>query len=320
MNKKDEKDISDRVSFVVVTWNGSKYIGECINAIRAGQKNADILVVDNGSKDASTSSQIALLLGARVVTLSENLGVAAAWNLAIERTQNEFIIFVNQDAILDYRCAYEIYRILSEYRAPCVVGAKLFFPGSNVIQHAGGTVCTPRYTTKHIGYRELDHKNFEYLVHVDYVTGAVFGCSKSTLKQLGCFDARFSPAYYEDVDFCWRVRAKGGTVLYLPNAIAYHEENSSLGRGSRAYHEAYTINRYRFIAKHIPEPKVFSEFVPAELHWLKSLSSDNQDIILNILQNSIPSNRISMSMSNSRKIITLLTDVMRRLRLEMSDK
>lgn len=319
MTNMDAKDISDRVSFVVVTWNGSKYIGECINAIRVGQRNADVLVVDNGSKDASITSQIAFSLGARVVTLSENLGVSTAWNLAIERIQNEFIVFVNQDAILDHLCAYEIYRTLSENRAPCVVGAKLFFPGSNVIQHAGGIVCTPRYTTKHIGYRELDHKDFDDLVNVDYVTGAVFGCTKSTLKQLGCFDSRFSPAYYEDVDFCWRVRAKGGTILYQPNAIAYHEENSSLGRGSRAYHEAYTINRYRFIAKHIPEPKVVSEFVPAELNWLKSLSYDNQDIILNILQNSIPGNRITMS-SFSRKIITLLTDFMRRLKLEMSDK
>jgi GT2 family glycosyltransferase len=278
-----------RVSFIVVSWNGSQFIEKCIQSamrshLSSQHQYAEVVVLDNGSSDAGVTSEVATGLGARFVGLDRNLGVADAWNRAVDVATGDALIFVNQDAGLSLGCADAMAGRIAAEPPPFVVGAKIYFPRGKVIQHAGAVIHLPQCFTKHRGYNQLDRGQFDTPALVDYVAGAVFGCSRRTIELLDGFDARFFPAYYEDVDFCWRVWSHGGTVLYLPNAMAYHEEASSLGVDSLEFFEMYNRNRLLFVSKHLAGKIALSDYVDKEVKWLENLDKRKYRVAVQIFR------------------------------------
>jgi len=244
----------------------------------------EIIVIDNGSVDVRYTSLIAISSGCKFIALKQNLGVATAWNTGIDKTEGTHLVFVNQDAQIDPGCIPTLIETLSRYKIPAVVGAKLYFPDTRLLQHAGATVLPPRYDGRHIGYRQKDDGQFDSISSVDYVTGAVFACSRRTLLDLHCFDERFAPAYYEDVDFCWRVRKKQGVILYQPKAVGYHEEGSSLGWKSYGFVRMYTRNRLLFVSIHLSDFSQLLGFVSAEVEWLATLEQSQRSLVLEVIR------------------------------------
>jgi GT2 family glycosyltransferase len=69
--------------------------------------------------------------------------------------------------------------------------------------------------------------------------------------RLGGFDEAFWPAWWEDVDFCRRLRDAGYRIRYLPDATFRHAGGSSVGSlGSAAFHRLFDRNRRRYVRKH----------------------------------------------------------------------
>ena len=70
---------------------------------------------------------------------------------------------------------------------------------------------------------------FRYLRDADYVSGAALAIPRALFQRLGGFDARYAPAYYEDTDLAFAVRAAGLRVLYQPAAVVAHDEGATSG-------------------------------------------------------------------------------------------
>src|SRR5438093_5615169 len=83
-------------------------------------------------------------------------------------------------------------------------------------------------------------------------------------ETIGLFDEGFTPAYYEDGDFCYRARAAGFEVIHTPAARLRHHENASLQGQSPAHRRAYHRNRIRFVLKHSALDTIIQAFAPAE--------------------------------------------------------
>jgi len=100
-----------RATFVVVNYNGEKFIARCLESMsRQSYRNFEVVVVDNGSNDGSLKivNNFADKLEMEVIRNPENLGFAKAANQGIRRADSEIIALVNNDAFLDEKWLEEI--------------------------------------------------------------------------------------------------------------------------------------------------------------------------------------------------------------------
>jgi len=276
-----------KVSYILVSYNGGDDLIACIDSIEKQIGEKEIILVDNASLDNSIT-QIGMYKTITIIELHSNLGVASAWNIGAKHAHGSFYIFITQDVILDDKFQYEILKTFTNTKDIGVIGSLLLYPNKRKIQHAGGIIIKPRYTTRHIGYG-LTYKKGEYegIKDQEYVTGAVMACRSEVFRIIDGFDNSFFPAYYEDVDFCFRVTKVGWRVVIDPNAKGFHRESTTLGVKSKQFFQMYTRNRYLYIFKHLSKLFIEKEFIPSEVNWIISLSHSDRESFLPLLLNSL---------------------------------
>jgi len=255
------------ISIIIPVWNGAPFIGACLRSIQPQlQPGDEVIAVDNGSTDGS-AELIARDFGwVQLVRAGRNLGYGGGANLALLRARGAALLIMNQDVELLADCLVAIrHRLAAD--GPCLVGGKLLYPDRQTVQHAGGIIHLPRAVADHAGYRQRDDGRFEALSEPDYVTGALLAIDRVIVEAIGGFDDGFSPAYYEEVDFCYRARAAGFRVIYDPTVTALHHETQSDPQRSFAYHRLMERGRLRFVLKHFT-PDQFEAFWSAEQTWV----------------------------------------------------
>lgn len=250
------------VSIIIPTWNGRQWINACLQAIGNEPAN-EIIVVDNGSSDGTPEVIARDAPRVRLLRLPRNLGFAAAVNRGLRAAHGDVLILINQDVVVQPGCLSTLVQRLYE-TGSAIAGCKLLYPDGRTIQHAGGVITYPRAVPDHHGYGQLDDGRWDAVTQVDYVTGAVFAMPRAVWEALGEFDEAFYPAYYEEVDYCFRARSAGFAVIYEPRATAIHHESQSSDRRSTLYHRAMERGRLRFVLKHMPVDQICDAFSTAE--------------------------------------------------------
>lgn len=258
-----------RASVIVVSRNGEGYLEVCLDAIMAQVGAEDeVIVVDNASTDGSVAALRESWPGLRLIESDRNLGYAGGCNVGLRVATGGVLLMVNQDVVLGDCWVDDMSEALATHSIG-VAGCKLYYPDAQTIQHAGGMICRPRALPLLRAHGERGEEDCDALADVDYVSGAAWGIRSETLKRVGELDEGFWPGYYEDVDFCFRARALGLRVAYLPSVWAIHAESTTLGKESEAYLKAFHRGRMRFALKHLSPDQVRGEFTAAERAWLK---------------------------------------------------
>ena len=253
---------------IIINFNGGLFLDPCLRALTGTtHPPTRIIVVDNASSDDSIN-ELAGWPQAEVISLPENLGYAGGANRGVETSEAPIVVLLNPDVELDADFGRNLINVFSRDDELGVAGAKLRYPESGLIQHAGGRINWPELTTAHYGENEPDHAQFDAPRDVDYVTGAAMAISRDAFEAVGGFDERFFPAYWEDVDFCARVRNAGWSVRYQPELTGVHYEGAGKERGDE-YFMAWTRNRLRFAVTHLSASQWWQEFVPAEVERLR---------------------------------------------------
>src|SRR5206468_3712541 len=120
-----------------------------------------------------------------------------------------------------------------------VVGGKLVFPDGR-LQEAGGVVFSDGSAANFGKWdKYIDAPLYNFVREVDYVSGALLATPRDLFRRLGYFDTRFRPIYYEDTDYCFKVRDAGLRVYYQPESVVIHLEGSTSGidssKGDKRY-------------------------------------------------------------------------------------
>jgi O-antigen biosynthesis protein len=187
----------------------------------------EILIVDNGSSSSNYDLLRASDLNAQIVRIPVNRFFGEGNNLGAEQARGEYLLFLNNDAFLSPGCVDELLQAFKNEPTCGAAGPVFYYPDGS-LQEAGGFINADGSALQRGKFnRELDTKTLPQYGPVDYVSAACLLIRADRFSDIGGFNYRFDPAYYEDVDLCFRLRLRQEEVTLVRDAKCFHIENAT---------------------------------------------------------------------------------------------
>lgn len=223
------------VSIIIVTWNSSSFIGECLDSIYShkGKLRLEVLVVDNDSQDAT--KDIIREFYPRVVLIenNENLGYARANNQGIASSVGKYIMLLNPDVRLRDNALVELFLFMENHPEAGGAGPQLLnmdgsiqpscreFPSFSTLLYdlLGLSYLFPK--SKIFGKWRMGYFDHNSAREVDQPMASALILRRKALAQVGLMDEDFF-MFFNDVDLCYRLRKNGWNIYFYPDARAYH--------------------------------------------------------------------------------------------------
>ncbi|MEQ8819297.1 MAG: glycosyltransferase family 2 protein [Sumerlaeia bacterium] len=255
------------VSVVVLAYNSAAFLPICLDELGRSQGvTLEVIVVDNASADDSHAIAQAHPAVDRALRSEKNLGCAGGNNLGWRAASHPLVVFLNPDCAVDRLAVARLVAPLIEDPAVGLTGAKLYYPNSRRLQHAGGILYT-NAMCEHHGMGKEDHGEWDDVSDVDYVTGAFIAVRRADLEALGGFDEEYWPAYYEETDLCTRLRRSAKAVRFVPAAVGWHWESVGLGIESPRFIRTSYRARMTYVVKNATAGWFMTRFLPFEVRW-----------------------------------------------------
>lgn len=240
---------SIRVSIIIPVYNKCDYTLRCLLSIYENTSGVsyEVIVVDNASKD-STSAMLSSFENIVAVRNSENKGFVEACNIGAAKARGEYLLFLNNDTEVTQGWLEAMCQPF-ENQETGIVGAKLVYPDGS-LQEAGNIIWKDASGWNYGRGDDPKKPEYCYRKSVDYCSGACLQISRTLWDEIGGFDMRYAPAYYEDTDLCFEVRNRGYAVIYQPEAVVIHYEGVSSGTDiNKGYKKFQQINHSKFLDK-----------------------------------------------------------------------
>ena len=314
---------TQKVSIVIVNWNGENFLPACLESIAANPPSVpfETVVVDNASADGSVAwlrsaetSELGKKLGLKIIESQENLGFGRANNLAIKETESDFIFLLNPDTIVK---PYAIDRLLETLESDDKIGAvapKLLNADGTLQYNVWGfppTIITlsiqglrlDRYLPK----KWLANRLYSYLWSYDVRTavpmfsGAAILAKREMVDKVGGFDESFH-MYGEDGEWCVRINRNGWETFFEPTAEIVHlGGQSSLQRWGSSNsrikeEEAFIAFQQKCLSRFHLFCNVLTRLGVLIIHFLRHFIIRNDD--------SIDRKLITLQLTALKKILT----------------
>jgi len=238
------------LSIVIPAHNKWAVTRRCLRSIAAHTNGVEyeVLLVDDSSTDQTRRAH-EIVPGLRRVATPSNVGFVDACNLGAREARGRFLFFLNNDTVVTSGWWAPFARHFDTHPRAGAAGAKLVYPDGS-LQEAGGIVWREGKAWNYARHDDPGRHDFNYLREVDYCSGAALAVRREAFDEVGGFDRRFAPGYWEDVDLCFSLRDKGWSVWYQPASVVCHFEGVSSGtdeaKGMKKYQ---AINRDKFHEK-----------------------------------------------------------------------
>jgi GT2 family glycosyltransferase len=230
--------ITPEATIIVPVYNNLLDTMLCLaSVLEAGGPGFEIIVADDASSDGT--AQVVAQIGGRVRHLRQgaNLGFLRNCNVAATQARGRHVVLLNNDTLVLPGWLEALLAPFADARVG-LVGAKLI-NWDGTLQEAGGIYWRDGSAWNFGRGGDVRAPQFNYLKEVDYCSGAAIALPRAVWQALGGFDEHYLPAYCEDADIAFRVRAAGLRCLYQPRAEVVHHEGRSHGRdvgtGIKAY-------------------------------------------------------------------------------------
>lgn len=230
--------MSQKVLFVIITWNSEKYIKSCIDSILNVDLKKRIIVIDNGSIDYTLDYLDSYCEMITIVPLGKNLGTTFSRNIALRMIDHDIsyshICILDSDTVINQQAIYDMIEYMNSDSKIGIVGPKM----KNLNGEEQKTYKKfPTIIDKFLKFLPLSYFNRigekiesynidsemerDYLI-VDYLISACWLIKSGTLKDVGLLDEKifYSP---EDVDYCLRARKKGWLSVYCAKSEIIHD-------------------------------------------------------------------------------------------------
>jgi len=250
------------LSAIIIAYNGEFYLPDLTVSLEKDLEwiEHEIIVVDNGSTDCGLS----LIEGyctVRIIRNGTNLGFAKAVNIGINEARGQYLFILNQDIFITQECTGILLKRLKAEQGLGLIGPK-FVDLDGVLEHSARALPTFR----HVIYDALllsrlfpRHREFsswrmgwfnhETELYVEQPLGSAMLVPREVIEKVGLLDEQF-PIFFNDVDFCRRLKAAGYKALYCPSAVVEHHHGASTSLRPFAMLFESHQSMYRYLAKY----------------------------------------------------------------------
>jgi hypothetical protein len=250
-----EKRVTEpKVSVIVVSYNRSADLRLCLSAVFASELDSlQVIVVDNASSDDALTVAHSFPR-ATVIANSENVGFAAANNLALEHARGEYVALVNDDAVVDPAWLTELVSFLDRSPHAAAAGGRLY--------HWNDENPVGDRTNHFFGYGQFqadgstpaarDPQDLQR--ETPFLSGAAVLIRRSAIDAVGApFLDPLYFMYYEETDFFARAVRRGFRTYFLAGPACWHRIRGGATRAPYRYHYYMHRNRVLFAHRHLED-------------------------------------------------------------------
>jgi O-antigen biosynthesis protein len=272
---RDSRPDTSAATVVIPNWNGrdllEKYLPSVVQALAADARN-EIIVVDNGSTDDSTSYVRERFPQVRLLALPKNLGFGGGSNAGFLEARNDIVVLLNSDMRVSADFLQPLLDGFTDERV-FAVSCQIFFSDPDRMREETG-LTQAWWSQGALRVRHRDDPVIADLFPCFYGGGGSCAFDRRKFLELGGFDELLRPFYLEDTDIGYRAWKRGWKVLYQPKSRVWHEHRGTIGKTfTRSFIDrAVKKNFILFAWKNIHEPlRLGAHFVYTVLNSTVSL-------------------------------------------------
>ncbi len=227
---------------------------------------ADIIVADNGSTDESLALLASEFPEVGIITLDKNYGFAEGYNQALRRVGDgyDYYLLLNSDVETPEAWIQPLVKYMEEHPDVAACQPKLRAEHTPThFEYAGGAGGYIDY----LGYPfcrgrmfdtvEPDLGQYDDVADVFWATGAALMIRAKIYWEVGGLDGRFF-AHQEEIDLCWRLRARGYRIVCVPQSVVYHVGGGTLPKENSRKTFLNFRNNLLLLYKNLPDHRLRS--------------------------------------------------------------
>lgn len=225
---------------VIPTFNRADDLLACLDSLNDARISRErVIVVDNHSQDETVTKLLYQFPEVVLIQLDDNLGAAKASNIGFEFALGqgaEYILRLDSDTVVDPAFVLILMNKVTDDPKIGVLSPKIYYyEPPDEIWFAGANQHPCHFGAIHGHRHEKDNPHNSQVREIDYAWGAAMLIKGEVLEKSGGFDPDFF-VYYEEVDFCLRVKKLGYKLVFIPDSHVWHKVGSSANNAWTAYH------------------------------------------------------------------------------------
>ncbi len=268
--------MKNKVGIVLVNYKNYKVTIECLKSLQKidNFNECEIYVVDNGSNN---HSEIELekekeIISFVLIVLNKNMGFAYGNNVGIKKALENgcnYILLLNNDT--EVKSDFLTKMLYSANSKRVVVPKIFYYYKKNIVWYAGGNINWKTGDTNHIGVGKTDSNLYNKKMYTEFASGCCILVNKEIIENVGLLSEDYF-MYYEDTDYCARIKKNGYKILYEPKAVIWHKVGAS-NNGEYSEFMAYYMakNRLKFLRRYSKKIWLYVGIVRTFLSGVKGI-------------------------------------------------
>lgn len=252
-----------KVAIVILNFNGCKYLEQFLPALIQYSSSYPIYIIDNNSIDNSVKFLREHFPQIHLIVLPENYGFCQGYNLGLKQIAAEYYILLNSDIEVTANWIDPVVELMEQDSsiAACQPKIKAFYnkesfeyagAAGGFIDKWGYPFCRGRV----FNTLEKDKGQYESTIEIFWATGACFFVRSELFHQLNGLDKDFF-AHMEEIDLCWRLKARGYKIVYCRDSEVYHVGGGTLPMDSPRKTYFNFRNGLFMLFKNLPADKLY---------------------------------------------------------------
>lgn len=219
-----------KVSIIIVNWNGLAHLETCLESLKAQSfRDFEVVMVDNGSTDASIDFLRERYPWVRLVLLPTNTGFATGNNQGLEHAVGEYIVALNNDTEAEPDWLANLVRVADAHPEAGMIGSRICsFDDHDLIDSVGHGVCVDAMSRGRFRNKRWSQLRMQPIEEILFPSACVALYKRQMLEETGFFDDDFF-AYAEDTDLGLRCRLAGWGAVAATDAVVYHKYSKTGG-------------------------------------------------------------------------------------------
>lgn len=279
-------------AIVILNWNGAAMMRRFLPSVVAHADGADVIVADNASDDDSIAMLAAEFPSVHRIVLEQNFGFAEGYNrafkaLVAEGRAYDYYMLLNSDVEVTAGWLKTLVKYMDTSPEVAACQPKMLAEYDRTLLEyagaAGGFLDSDGYPFcrgRIFGIAERDRGQYDTITDIFWATGAALLIRRADWEAAGGLDGRFF-AHNEEIDLCWRLRARGRRIVCIPQSVVYHVGGGTLPKDNPRKTYLNFRNNLLMLFKNLPEHRLHTVMrrrrVLDFVAWLRFVISGDWD-------------------------------------------